>query len=231
MLNIVSIKVPTMRLLSLLFAVASLSSTVFGDELTSDVHENTLEDYRSVTIYDSTSRDYPLELRERGILTYSVANRSGTFSESGVLSRPHDGATHVYRIGTEDIMSAVFKPLDIIGDDDGADETLKVHIDSHGEIFHSSYFLSKATKAPGTFTVVIDHMDDHLGPEVILNERKPKSGGVRPSQKVSTDATGQPISEEEDEEEVPEKTFLQKYWIYAIPLLLVLVLGGGGEQS
>ncbi|CCG82221.1 protein of unknown function [Taphrina deformans PYCC 5710] len=219
-----------MRLLSFLVPTISLFLTVFGEDSTSPAHETTLEDYKTVTIYDSISLDYPLELRERGSLTYSAKNRSGVFSESGVLSRPHDGALHVYRIGTEKIMSAKFKPLDIVNEDDFVDETLKVHIDPNGEIFHTSYDLTKAARAPGTFKIIIDHMDDHIGPEVIFNDRSTKSKSSKTAKAVVLNEEGLPIIEEE-EEEVPEKTFLQKYWIYAIPLLLVLVLGGGGDQT
>lgn len=180
-----------------------------------------LADMRSITIYDSISVERPFELRERGSVTYSPANRSGTFSDSGVLSRPHDGAKDIYRIGTEDILAAFLDPQDInLNDSDtSVDEVLTMYLDTYGELFHVSYRMSHAQQRPGTFKIEIDHMSDHVHPGLDLQNAQKTAAAGSP-----------PTAQGEGDEPVPEKTFVQKYWIYAIPLVLVLVMSGGGEQ-
>lgn len=175
-------------------------------------------DIQSLTIYDSVSRSMPFELRERGIATYAAANRSGYFSESGIHSRPHESASDVYRIGTEDFLALWTRPATPISTDASVDETLTLHLDMNGDLYHCSYSMKQAVSEPGAFTIKVHHSADHIGPGVSLKQRATKE----------TENDGATLTDEED---VPEKTFLQKYWIYAVPLVLLLVLSAGGEQQ
>lgn len=183
----------------------------------------------SIPIYDSISQGHPLELRERGTLHYSALNRSGTFSESGVHSQPHGAAKTIYRIGTEEALGTFLMPA-VPGLLEGSvDEILKVHLDLYGKIFHVGYHMSVAKQDPGSFEVVIDHMADHMGPEIQMLDRVKKSRSTKSNAAENADGPSDQLVE--DEEDVPEKSFLQKYWIYGIPVVALLLLGGGSEQG
>lgn len=201
-----------------LLLLTCLPAALAQDQAAGTSPDVLLTEMQTVTIYDSISIDRPYELRERGSITFSPSTRSGTFSESGALSRPHDGATDFYRIGTEDYLAIFNDPPSIVSDDVPVDETLTLYLDTRGKIFHTSYRMVKASEQPGTFKVEINHMSDHISPDFVLQEisKKAPVGGSA--------GTG------ESDEAVPEKTFVQKYWIYAIPLVLVLVMSGGAEQ-
>lgn len=196
---------------------AQTSAAELQGQTSADV---SLADLRSITIYDSLSKYMPFELRERGVATYSASNRSGSFSESGIHSRPHDGAEDCYRIGTENYLALWLKSESKISEDVSVDETLVLHLDLNDDLYYTSYFVKEASAGPGALTIKIHHSADHIGPTVSLKKRVSKGAEAHNADSASI-----------TDEDVPEKTFLQKYWIYAVPAVLLMVLSAGGEQQ
>jgi len=184
--------------------------------------EPLLLDIRTVEIYDSTSLQFPYELRERGKVAYSASNRTATFSEAGTISRPHEDAK-IYRIGTEKHLGYSEISDSLRHPDAISDEILTLYLDTQGDIYHTSYELFQAQVAPGSFSVKLHVMSDFPGSEVILNSKSKKTSAVE-------DSSNETIVIEEEVEQVPQ-TYLQKYWIFAIPFVLLAIMGVGGESE
>jgi hypothetical protein len=88
-------------------------------------------------------------------------------------------------------------------------EEITLHVSSDDVVYHISYILKSSTSQDTIVKVVPDLLIPE-GPSPKLNPPPP----VNPD--------GQPPVEE------VEKTFLQKYWIYLVPLVLLAVTSGGG---
>lgn len=216
--------------LVVLFSLCVLCILAEGVSAPVSSTESFFSDIQTVTIYDSLSVLFPHELRERGVATYSPSDETGTFTESGVTPRPHEGAETIYRIGTESHMGIFLDPGTVATGDVPINEILTLFLDMNDALYHVGYTMTRADAAAqpaGSMTLKIDHMRNSRGPEVpIIKKSKTKTqnqGGPAASVVVG--------QAEGEEEELPEKTFIQKYWIYAVPLVLLLVLGGGNEQS
>ena len=80
---------------------------------------------------------------------------------------------------------------------------------SDNSLYHISYFV-KPSSAQNTFVNAIPDKAIPVGPDPILDDA------------VVVTADGEAPKEE------VEKTFLQKYWIYIIPLVFILLTSGGG---
>jgi hypothetical protein len=80
-------------------------------------------------------------------------------------------------------------------------------------LYHISYFV-KPSSTQNTIVKVIPDKAILVGPDPVLGE------------------TIVPKGETDAPEEV-EKTFIQKYWIYIIPVVFILLTsgGGGGQQE
>lgn len=88
-------------------------------------------------------------------------------------------------------------------------EEITLYLSSENVLYHISYVLKPAASHSTVIKVV---------PEKFIQESP--NPVLHPP--VVVNADGQP-----PEEEV-EKTFLQKYWIYIIPLVFILLTSGGG---
>lgn len=92
---------------------------------------------------------------------------------------------------------------------DEGDERIVLHLNPLGEPMRVDYSHNTTSKHGNKVTVV--NWPPH-GPEPLL--KKPV-----------------PMKDNKVVEPEPQKSFIQKYWMYIVPfLLLMLVSGGGGEQ-
>jgi hypothetical protein len=82
-------------------------------------------------------------------------------------------------------------------------------VSSDDVVYHISYILKSSTSQDTIVKVIPDRLISE-GPSPKLNSPAP----VNPD--------GQPPVEE------VEKTFLQKYWVYLVPLVLLALTSGGG---
>ena len=112
-------------------------------------------------------------------------------------------------------------------------------------LYHVSYKLlplpSSTSSNDGSVrietTVVVDNLQRAQGAAIDLVQRQRKTssgGGGESAHETTTDGTTTGDGPEEVEEPQPPQTFLQKYGIYIIPAVLVLVLngvGGGGGSG
>lgn len=182
-----------------------------------------ITDMKHLVIYDSLSLREPLELRERAYLDYSPQWRSGDISEVGDYDRPLAGATSVYRIGTEKHMATFPFPNDVSNNgQEELYEILTLHLDEDGQIYHVGYNMTRKTTGPGRLEIRFDSLLDHPGSEIILKSK---------AAKAASHAAQVQDANVEEEEDVPEKTFIQKYWIYVLPFVLLMVFSAGGEQQ
>lgn len=88
-------------------------------------------------------------------------------------------------------------------------EEITLYLSPDNIVYHMSYVV-KPSQSSDTIVKVITDNSIPSGPDPVLN----------PPVKVAAD--GQPPAEE------VEKTFLQKYWIYILPLVFILLTSGGG---
>jgi hypothetical protein len=88
-------------------------------------------------------------------------------------------------------------------------EEITLYLSSENTLYHISYVLKPATSQSTVVKVVSDKSIPE-GPNPVLQ---------RP---VIVNSDGQT-----PEEEV-EKTFLQKYWVYLLPVVFILLTSGGG---
>jgi hypothetical protein len=94
-------------------------------------------------------------------------------------------------------------------------EEITLYLSSGNIVYHISYMVKPATEQSTIVKVVPDRSIPE-GPNPVLNAP------------VVVNPDGQ-LPEEE-----VEKTFIQKYWMYFIPLIVILLTsggGGGGEQQ
>lgn len=93
-------------------------------------------------------------------------------------------------------------------------EEITLHLSSGNVVYHISYVLIPSAEQ-STIVKVIPDRSIPEGPNPIL------------STPVVVNPDGQP-----PEEEV-EKTFLQKYWMYLLPIIILAMTsgGGGGAQA
>ena len=88
-------------------------------------------------------------------------------------------------------------------------EEITLYFSPKNVLYHISYVL-KPSESQGTVVRVVQYNSIPNGPDPVLN----------PPVVVNPD--GAP-----PEEEI-EKTFLQKYWMYLLPIAIILVTSGGG---
>jgi hypothetical protein len=88
-------------------------------------------------------------------------------------------------------------------------EEITLYLSPDNVVYHISYLLRPSTTSE-TLVNVIPYKLIPEGPEAKLNTP------------VVVNPDGQPPVEE------VEKTFIQKYWVYALPILLILLTSGGG---
>lgn len=88
-------------------------------------------------------------------------------------------------------------------------EEITLYLSPDNVVYHISYLLRPSTTSE-TLVNVIPYKLIPEGPEPKLNTP------------VVVNPDGQPPVEE------VEKTFVQKYWVYALPILLILLTSGGG---
>ena len=93
-------------------------------------------------------------------------------------------------------------------------EEITLHLSSGNVVYHISYILTPSDEQSTVVKVIPDRSIPE-GPNPIL------------STPVVVNPNGQP-----PEEEV-EKTFLQKYWMYLLPIIILAMTsgGGGGAQA
>lgn len=107
------------------------------------------------------------------------------------------------------------------------DPDVKRRIDIHvldGRVYHVS-----STLQEGAAPLEVNVVSPAAGAAPL---QSPPKQPQRPAQRrpVAADqADKDPVPEEAAvEEEEPPKTFLQKYWMYLLPIALFVVFGGGG---
>jgi len=95
-------------------------------------------------------------------------------------------------------------------------EEITLYLSSDNTVYHISYVVKPSSTADTTVKVVPDR-SIQKGPEPVL------------AAPVVVNPDGQPPVQE------PEKTFIQKYWIYILPIIFILLTsggaGGGGQQE
>ena len=89
-------------------------------------------------------------------------------------------------------------------------EEITLHLSSENVVYHISYVLKPASEQ-STIVKVIPDRSIPEGPNPMLKTTP-----------VVVTPDGQP-----PEEEV-EKTFLQKYWMYILPIIILALTSGGG---
>ena len=92
-------------------------------------------------------------------------------------------------------------------------EEITLHVSSDNIVYHITYAIRPSSESTTVVNVIPDRSIAE-GPNPVLNTP------------VVVNPDGQP-----SEEEV-EKTFLQKYWMYILPIVILLMTsGGGGGQA
>jgi ER membrane protein complex subunit 10 len=89
-------------------------------------------------------------------------------------------------------------------------EEITLYLSPDNEVYHISYVL-RPSPARDTLVTVIPYAALPNGPDPVL----------QPPAIVLPE--GSPPPE-------PEKTFIQKYWVYIIPLILILLTSGAGQE-
>ena len=96
-------------------------------------------------------------------------------------------------------------------------EEITLYLSSTNTVYHISYTIRpSSSSSAATVISVIPYGSVPTGPDpVLLAPVVPTPDGQPPAEQV-------------------EKTFLQKYWVYFLPIMLILLTsgggGGGGEQ-
>jgi hypothetical protein len=181
------------------------------------------------TLYHQTLHPHrPKDIVPRGVVSFDPETNTISFTPS---STPDEFAleTGIYRIGGFDskhqrLSPAAFTRLvydlftlganwqdDVKGP---VTEEITLFLTADNLLYHISYFV-KPSSTHNTIVKVIPDKAILVGPDPILGDP------IVP--KAETDAP----------EEV-EKTFIQKYWIYIIPVVFILLTsggGGGGQQE
>ncbi|KAJ3286453.1 hypothetical protein HK104_009034 [Borealophlyctis nickersoniae] len=176
------------------------------------------------------SDNAPLE--PRGILVYDPTstkrsvNRYESSASPEALSRVFSSAddedndmTTLYRVSVKDEEGSVqlnaSVPLCLVRSS-GYRDQFTLHLSDMGSLWHLDYLVSasecqKDSRASGPVTF-----------KSKVEVAKPVEG-ARPILEQIVQATP-------DGKPPPEKTFLQKYWMYILPIVIILVMGGGGEE-
>lgn len=89
-------------------------------------------------------------------------------------------------------------------------EEITLHLSSENVVYHMSYVLKPASEQSTVIKVIPDRSISE-GPNPMLK--------ITP---VVVTPDGQPLEDEE------EKTFLQKYWMYILPIIILALTSGGG---
>lgn len=193
-----------------------------------------------LVIYDATSTTRPYDISQRGIITFSVDLKNATFEVSDSLSDRIDRSKtpSIYRIGTEIIFGSLLDPIKhldkIQQGGKSAQEVITLYLDRNDELYHISYEI-KSTALATSPKVIMNSMKDHTNKAQVTL----KTPAGKKTAKLNTEFGSKENTEgvelvEDDiviEEEVNQKTFFQKYWIYLIPLAVVLLIGGPGPDE
>jgi len=157
------------------------------------------------------------DVTPRGVITYDPTTNSASYdAQSEVVDL--GSSEGIYRIGLydttiKDLRPAAFTKLGSVNGP--VNEEITLHVSSENVVYHISYVL-KPSRSP---TVVVKVLSDRMIPD-----------GPAPKLNIPVvvNPDGQPPVEE------VEKTFLQKYWMYLLPVAILIITSGGaggGEQA
>lgn len=158
-------------------------------------------------VHPESARD----ITPRGVITYDPTTNSASYDAQGeVLDLGFNQG--IYRIGFYDtaknkLSPAAFTKLGFIKG--LVTEVITLYVSSDNVVYHISYVLKPSTSQNIIVNVVSDRSIPD-GPSPKLNDP------------IVVNPDGQPPVEEEP------KTFIQKYWIYLIPIVLIALTSGGG---
>ncbi|ORY76344.1 hypothetical protein BCR37DRAFT_395284 [Protomyces lactucae-debilis] len=188
----------------------------------------------TLPLIHSTSLNLPYVLEAHGQTTLDTAtlqlqSESQDYSVNDALK----SGAEVYRLGVEVGDKALLGIVRLEGLDamQTYAEKLTLHLDSKGQVYHVSLHVlpvEKAQEASLHIQVVARlKPDPELGPHLKHVVKK----AVEQAATTDSPEVAEDLKVEEVEEEVVPKSFLQKYWIYIIPFLLVLVLAPAQDDK
>jgi hypothetical protein len=182
----------------------------------------------------STSIGYPASLNAHGQLTLDSETLLAQASQSSYsIKEALNESKEVYRVGIETNEQPFLGTVRLAGLDvtKHYEEKLRLYLNAEGQIYHVSLdaipvkMQSDATLR--TQVVAWPKPDPALDP--IL---KPVTKAKKATEdQLAVQSTEDDLKVEEVEEEVVPKSFLQKYWIYLLPVLLVLVMTPAQEEN
>ncbi|CAG8453104.1 2688_t:CDS:2 [Ambispora leptoticha] len=232
----------SLRVLFILLCISSLLYNVVSSESVIDTEKEEVEQEQlyehKYTIYHKLS--YPEStFKKRGQLTLipsrSVAKYSPADNENDAsltltdsLNSQNDNDTILYHIKLVDEQDPnksfiSFTKWCLLLTSDFEDEII-IHLDKDSNLFHFDYYTTQplCTASSDAYKNVPSIPKFKTTAQTIKAVK-----GVRP--KLAKAAPLRPDGTIETPP--PEKSFLQKYWIYIVPLLIVLLFGGGPEEE
>lgn len=172
---------------------------------------------------------------ELGSIKFAEGNRNASFispprslqARLAVMDDPE-----IYKVGTETLSGSFRSPgiyiAQIQQDGHQIQESLTFYLDMQDNIFHVEYDI-KPSKALEGFDVRVTRMQDQApAPKVVM---RPKDATKKTTKGTKIVETPEGEITIEEDIEIIEKTFLQKYWIYLIPLAAVFLLGGQDPEN